>query len=121
MYPRITHIGPLSLPFPIYSFGLMVVIGFAAGVTLAGRLARQRRLPGEAFMDAAVLVLFASVAGARTRFRCSTSGRAGCHSTAAWRAACWREGSPCAGIACRFSPWRTLPLPAWHWDTPSVE
>lgn len=64
MYPRIIEIGP----FTLYSFGLMVILGFGAGMWLASRLARRRGLPGDAFLDAAVVILFASVAGARVLF-----------------------------------------------------
>lgn len=64
MYPRIVEIGP----FTLYSFGLMVILGFGAGLWLASRLARRRGLPGDAFLDSAVVVLFASVAGARLLF-----------------------------------------------------
>jgi len=64
MFPRIVEIGP----FTLYSFGLMVILGFGAGMWLAARLARRRGLPGDAFLDAAVVILFASVAGARLLF-----------------------------------------------------
>jgi phosphatidylglycerol:prolipoprotein diacylglycerol transferase len=64
MLPRLIEIGP----FTLYSFGLMVILGFGGGLWLAGRLARRRGLPGDAFMDAAVLTLFASVIGARLLF-----------------------------------------------------
>src|SRR4051812_38024129 len=64
MLPRLFHIGP----FTVYSFGLMVILGFLAAVVLAGRLARQRGLPGDAFAEAAVAILFSSIAGARLLF-----------------------------------------------------
>lgn len=64
MYPRLFHIGS----FTLYSFGLMVILGFAAGTALAARLARRRGLPGDAFLDAAIVILFAGVAGARLLF-----------------------------------------------------
>ena len=65
MFPELDHIGTMPLPFPIHMFGLMVVLGFGAGMMLASRVARERGLPGEARLDAAVAILFASVAGAR--------------------------------------------------------
>jgi phosphatidylglycerol:prolipoprotein diacylglycerol transferase len=52
-------------PFTLYAFGLMVVVGFMAGIYLASRLARQRGLPGEVLLDGAVVILFTSIAGAR--------------------------------------------------------
>jgi phosphatidylglycerol:prolipoprotein diacylglycerol transferase len=64
MFPRILELGP----FTLYSFGLMVILGFGTGMWLAARLARRRGLPGDAFVDAAVIILFASVAGARLLF-----------------------------------------------------
>ena len=64
MLPRLFHFGP----FTLYSFGLMVILGFAAGIMLAGRLARERRLPEDAFLDGATWMLLASIAGARLLF-----------------------------------------------------
>lgn len=64
MLPRLVEIGP----FTLYSFGLMVVLGFTAGVLLAAKLARARGLPGDAFLDAALITLFAGIAGARLLF-----------------------------------------------------
>ncbi len=63
MFPRL-QVGPLSL----YTFGLLVMLGFVGGIFLARRLARERGLPGEAFPDAAAVILFASLAGARLLF-----------------------------------------------------
>jgi len=62
--PRLIQIGP----FPLYSFGLMVVLGFIAGVWLATRLAMRRGLPGAVLMDAAVVILLAGIVGARLLF-----------------------------------------------------
>src|SRR5436305_114353 len=39
MLPRLFHIGPLT----VYSFGLMVIVGFLAGVALASRIHAYRR------------------------------------------------------------------------------
>lgn len=64
MLPRLVEVGP----FTLYSFGLLVMLGFGAGIWLAARLARRRGLPGDAFLDAAVVILFASVLGARLLF-----------------------------------------------------
>jgi phosphatidylglycerol---prolipoprotein diacylglyceryl transferase len=64
MLPRLIQIGP----FPLYSFGLMVVLGFLAGLSLAVHLARRRGLPGELLYDAAVIILLAGIVGARALF-----------------------------------------------------
>jgi phosphatidylglycerol---prolipoprotein diacylglyceryl transferase len=64
MYPRLIEIGPLT----IYAYGVMIVLGFAAGVLLATRLARLRGLPASAFVDAAALILFSAIIGARIVF-----------------------------------------------------
>ncbi|MCC2671525.1 MAG: lgt, partial [Armatimonadetes bacterium] len=64
MLPHLVQIGP----FTLYSFGLMVILGFGAGLWLAARLAQRRGLDGDAFLDAAVVILFAGVAGARLLF-----------------------------------------------------
>jgi phosphatidylglycerol:prolipoprotein diacylglycerol transferase len=61
MLPTLVHIGP----FTLYSFGLMVILGFLAGLAVGGKLARERGLPGEAWLDGAVFILFAGIAGAR--------------------------------------------------------
>lgn len=64
MFPTLLKIGPITL----HSFGLLVILGFMAGTFLAARLARERSLPGEAFLDAAVVMLFSAIAGARLLF-----------------------------------------------------
>ena len=38
MLPTLVHIGP----FTLYSFGLMVILGFLAGTALGGKLAKER-------------------------------------------------------------------------------
>jgi phosphatidylglycerol:prolipoprotein diacylglycerol transferase len=64
MYPILFHIGPI----PVYSFGLMVTLGFAAGLWLSYRLAKSSGLPAEALVDAAAWILIASILGARLLF-----------------------------------------------------
>jgi phosphatidylglycerol---prolipoprotein diacylglyceryl transferase len=63
MFPSF-KLGPLTL----YSFGLMVVVGYLAGSYLAAHLAKKRGLDGEAFLDGSVVMLFAAIAGARLLF-----------------------------------------------------
>lgn len=64
MLPRLIQLGP----FTLYSFGLMVILGFGAGIALAGRLARERSLPEEAFLDGGFAILLSSIVGARLLF-----------------------------------------------------
>src|SRR5947208_1202704 len=64
MHPILFHLGSI----PIYSFGLLVTVGFVAGVTLAYRLAKSSGLPAEGILDAAAWILIASIAGARLLF-----------------------------------------------------
>src|ERR1051326_1576554 len=64
MLPKLLQIGP----FTLYSFGLMIVLGAMAGTYLAARMARERGLPGDAFFDAAVVLFFSGVIGARVLF-----------------------------------------------------
>ena len=57
---------PGSLPdIPIWSFGLMMVIGFLAALQLAKYLARRAGLDPELFVNAGLLGLVAGVVGAR--------------------------------------------------------
>ena len=51
--------------FPIYGYGLMMVIGFLAAVELAKFLARRSKIDPELFVNAALIALVAGVAGAR--------------------------------------------------------
>lgn len=64
MFPELVRVGP----FTLYSFGLLVVLGFAAAAWLAARLARERGFPGDALLDGAALMLIGGIAGARLVF-----------------------------------------------------
>ncbi len=64
MLPRLFQLGP----FTVHSYGLMVMLGFVAGIVLSSRLAKRRGLAGEALVDAAPVMLLASIAGARLLF-----------------------------------------------------
>jgi len=57
------HLGP---SVAIYGYGLMLVIGFFAGMELAKFLARRAGLNPEIFVNAALLALFSGIVGART-------------------------------------------------------
>jgi phosphatidylglycerol:prolipoprotein diacylglycerol transferase len=57
---------PGSLPdIPIWSFGLMMVIGFLAALQLAKYLSRRAGLDPELFVNAGLIALVAGVVGAR--------------------------------------------------------
>jgi phosphatidylglycerol:prolipoprotein diacylglycerol transferase len=71
MWPQILRI-PLPLHLPIigdqiviYSYGLMLVIGFLAATQLARFLARRSGLDGEVFINAALWALISGIVGAR--------------------------------------------------------
>jgi phosphatidylglycerol:prolipoprotein diacylglycerol transferase len=51
--------------FPIYGYGLMLVIGFLAAVELAKFLAKRSKIDPEIFVNAALIALIAGVAGSR--------------------------------------------------------
>lgn len=53
------------LGWPIYSYGLMMVIGFLAAMQLSKYLAKRYGLDGEIFVNACLLALVTGVAGAR--------------------------------------------------------
>lgn len=63
MSPILFQIPGLNLP--IYSYGLMLVIGFLAAVELAKHLARKSNLNPETFVNAGLIALVSGVAGAR--------------------------------------------------------
>ena len=63
MYPELFRIPGLDLP--IYSYGLMLVIGFLLAAALARFLARRVGLDPEVFVNAGIVALIAGAAGAR--------------------------------------------------------
>jgi phosphatidylglycerol:prolipoprotein diacylglycerol transferase len=54
-----------GLDIPIYSYGLMMVIGFICAIQLAKFLARRSGLDPELFVNAGLLALITGVVGAR--------------------------------------------------------
>jgi phosphatidylglycerol:prolipoprotein diacylglycerol transferase len=111
MLPQLLKIGP----FTLYSFGLMVVVGFALGVTLASRLAKQRGQDGEAFLDGAVVILFASIVGARLLFVMLNTGQYAQHLLeigALWRGGMSFHGGAVMGILAGWIFMRRKKLPA---------
>lgn len=111
MFPVIFELGPIKL----YSFGLMVVLGFIAGSYLSANLARRRGLPGEAFLDAAVVILFSSILGARLLFvllNWETFSRDMSHIGAIWQGGMSFHGGAAAGIlsGVLYMRWRKIPV-----------
>jgi phosphatidylglycerol---prolipoprotein diacylglyceryl transferase len=110
MCPRLLVIGP----FTLYSFGLMVILGFMAGVFLAAKLARERGLPGEAFVDGAIWMLFAGVAGARLLFialNWRTYSADPLEAAAIWRGGMSFHGGAVAGVLAGVLFMRRQKLP----------
>lgn len=110
MLPQLVKIGP----FTLYSFGLMVVLGFALGTYLAARLARERGLDGEAFLDGAVIILFAAILGARLLFVALNSREYAQNLfevAALWRGGMSFHGGAIAGILAGVAYMRVRKLP----------
>lgn len=61
MYPVLLKLGPLTL----YSYGLMVALGFLSGIILAAYLAKKSGTKPELILDIAPFVLLGSMIGAR--------------------------------------------------------
>src|SRR3989338_3639780 len=64
MHPIITKIGPLY----IYSYGLMVAIGFGLAILLAYRHAREFGLDKNKIIDFGIVILFGGIIGARALY-----------------------------------------------------
>lgn len=61
MHPIICAIGP----FTVYSYGLMLALAFAAGVSLAGRQAKRENVNPEIIFNFSFLVFISGIIGAR--------------------------------------------------------
>jgi phosphatidylglycerol:prolipoprotein diacylglycerol transferase len=111
MCPQLVQIGP----FTVYSFGLLVVAGFFAGVHLAARLAQERGLEGSVLLDGAVLMLFAGIVGARLLFvalNAQEYGRDLLQIGALWQGGMSFHGGVIAGVATGFLYVRSRRQPA---------
>lgn len=65
MWQEIFRLHLFGREFPIYGYGLMLVIGFLAAVQLAKYLARRKGINPELFVNAGLLALVMGVVGAR--------------------------------------------------------
>lgn len=63
MYPILFHVPYFG--FPIYSYGLMLAIGFLGAIYLARFLARRAGLDPDVFVNAGMLAMISGVVGAR--------------------------------------------------------
>jgi phosphatidylglycerol:prolipoprotein diacylglycerol transferase len=61
MYPKLFHLGWFSLP----TYGLLVALGFLAGLMVTIRLARRSGLPSELISNLAIYCALAGIAGAK--------------------------------------------------------
>jgi phosphatidylglycerol---prolipoprotein diacylglyceryl transferase len=61
VYPKLFHFGAYSIP----TYGVLVALGFLAGLVVAVRLARRSGLPGELISNLAVYCALVGIAGAK--------------------------------------------------------
>jgi phosphatidylglycerol---prolipoprotein diacylglyceryl transferase len=61
MFPKLFTIGSFSVP----TYGVLVALGFLAGLSIAMRLGRRSGLPGEAISNLAIYCALAGMAGAK--------------------------------------------------------
>jgi len=61
VYPKLFHFGAFSIP----TYGVLVALGFLAGLIVAVRLARRSGLPGEQISNLAVYCALVGIAGAK--------------------------------------------------------
>lgn len=64
MHPIIAKIGPVT----IYSYGLMVAVGFITAAILAARLAPRFSIPSEKITTLSLIILLSGIAGARALY-----------------------------------------------------
>lgn len=64
MYPILFHLGPVA----VHSYGVMLMVGFLAGIALSRRQAQRRGLSPDLPLDLGIWILIASVVLARGLF-----------------------------------------------------
>src|SRR5881392_2341861 len=65
MLPELFHFTVAGHEIHLYTYGLMMIVGFFAAVYLAKYLANRSGLDGEAFVNAGLIALVTGVVGAR--------------------------------------------------------
>lgn len=86
MHSILFHIGP----FPIYSYGFMLMLAFLAATSVAVRLGRQRGISPEAIFDLTAMILVAAIAGARLLYVALNGSYFAQHPDHIWRL--WEGG-----------------------------
>ena len=61
MFPRLLELGPITL----YSYGLLLALGYLAGLRLALIRARARGLNGDRVMDLGIWIIVSALVGAK--------------------------------------------------------
>jgi phosphatidylglycerol:prolipoprotein diacylglycerol transferase len=64
MHPTLVQIGP----FPLHSYGFMLALSFFLGILLASRRAPARGLHADVVFDTSLVIVFASILGARAMY-----------------------------------------------------
>src|SRR5687767_7623052 len=65
MFPELFHFNIAGKEIHLYTYGLMMIVGFLGAVQMAKWLANRSGLNGEQFINAGLLALFSGVIGAR--------------------------------------------------------
>jgi phosphatidylglycerol:prolipoprotein diacylglycerol transferase len=71
MHPILARLGPLELfghqfgPLTLHTYGMLVALGFLAGLIVVMRGARREGLPSEPVLDLAFVVVLAAIVGSR--------------------------------------------------------
>ncbi|NOT32557.1 MAG: prolipoprotein diacylglyceryl transferase [Candidatus Eisenbacteria bacterium] len=112
MYPEILHWGPLH----IRSYGLMLAIAFLVGTGLALREAKRRGLDEDRLVSVILVVLIASVLGARALYVMEHIGefrREWTSMFALWQGGLTLYGGIVAGAVAGLVAARRFGLPMW--------
>jgi phosphatidylglycerol:prolipoprotein diacylglycerol transferase len=64
MHPTLFKLGP----FELHAYGFMLALGFFFGILLAARRAPARGVPSDTVFDTALVIVFASIVGARLMY-----------------------------------------------------
>ncbi len=65
---RVLFTLPLGDGFPVFGYGLFLMIGFVAALALAWKRAKKAGIPPDAVLDVGLLSVFAGVVGARAAY-----------------------------------------------------
>ena len=65
---RILFVVPIGQGFPIFGYGLFMMLGFVVGLTIACLRAKKMGLPKDSAMDVGLISIFSGVIGARIAY-----------------------------------------------------